>query len=312
MNQPAPPADLALQPEDIIRLWQACARPAAPLPGGLPARLPPLPGLRGVVFDVYGTLFVSAAGEIGHAGETRNEHCFRDLLVRFGRTPDPRDKRSCLTVWHETIQRHHKRANKRGIIHPEVDIRQVWHETLTRLFERGQIKAPPPEPLIIERLALAFEAAVNPVWPMPGALRAIAALRDAGLLLGIVSNAQFFSPFLFDALLSGSPETLGFPADLCVWSYRLGEAKPAVRLFETLLANAARHGIHDPGDLLYVGNDMLNDIWTASQAGLRTALFAGDRRSLRLRTNDPRCRHLKADATLTNLADLPGWLVARV
>jgi len=31
---------------------------------------------------------------------------------------------------------------------------------------------------------------------------------------------------------------------------------------------------------LYVGNDMLNDIWTATEAGCRTVLFAGDQRSL--------------------------------
>lgn len=34
---------------------------------------------------------------------------------------------------------------------------------------------------------------------------------------------------------------------------------------------------------LYVGNDMLNDIYPAQQLGLKTAFFAGDQRSLRKR-----------------------------
>ena len=38
-----------------------------------------------------------------------------------------------------------------------------------------------------------------------------------------------------------------------------------------------------PGEVLYVGNDMLNDVYAAGQVGFRTALFAGDQRSLRMR-----------------------------
>ena len=40
--------------------------------------------------------------------------------------------------------------------------------------------------------------------------------------------------------------------------------------------------------VLFVGNDMLNDVAAAAAVGLRTALFAGDQRSLRLREKDPR------------------------
>ena len=49
---------------------------------------------------------------------------------------------------------------------------------------------------------------------------------------------------------------------------------------------------------------MLNDIWTASQAGLKTALFAGDQRSLRLRETDDRCQGLEPDVVITELNQL--------
>jgi putative hydrolase of the HAD superfamily len=55
---------------------------------------------------------------------------------------------------------------------------------------------------------------------------------------------------------------------------------------------------------LYVGNDMLNDIYPAKQLGFQTALFAGDKRSLRLRTDDARCVNLFADLVLTDLGQL--------
>jgi putative hydrolase of the HAD superfamily len=57
-----------------------------------------------------------------------------------------------------------------------------------------------------------------------------------------------------------------------------------------------------------VGNDMLNDIYPAKKLGFQTALFAGDARSLRLRTDDPRCRNLSADLILTDLEQLIGYI----
>jgi putative hydrolase of the HAD superfamily len=59
-----------------------------------------------------------------------------------------------------------------------------------------------------------------------------------------------------------------------------------------------------PAASLYVGNDMLNDIYPAKQLGFQTALFAGDTRSLRLRPDDPRCANLSADLVLTELSQL--------
>jgi putative hydrolase of the HAD superfamily len=59
-----------------------------------------------------------------------------------------------------------------------------------------------------------------------------------------------------------------------------------------------------PSEAIYVGNDMLNDVWAASQAGFRTAWFAGDARSCRRREDDPRCRSLRPDLVLTSLLQL--------
>jgi putative hydrolase of the HAD superfamily len=55
---------------------------------------------------------------------------------------------------------------------------------------------------------------------------------------------------------------------------------------------------------LYVGNDLRNDIQPAAQAGFRTALFAGDRRSLRLHRDDQQCRDLSPDWVVTDLGQL--------
>ena len=87
------------------------------------------------------------------------------------------------------------------------------------------------------------------------------------------------------------------------WSYRSGEAKPSTALFRGVLESLARQGIK-PEECLYVGNDIRNDIWPAGELGFRTALFAGDARSLRLRAEDPDCRDVRPDLVLTDLRQL--------
>ena len=56
--------------------------------------------------------------------------------------------------------------------------------------------------------------------------------------------------------------------------------------------------------VLYVGNDMLNDIYPAKTVGFKTGLFAGDDRSLRLRENHPKCQNLSADLVITDLVQI--------
>ena len=61
----------------------------------------------------------------------------------------------------------------------------------------------------------------------------------------------------------------------------------------------------DANDVVYVGNDMLNDISTARHLGLQTVLFAGDRRSLRLRKEENRqLQTCQPDAIITKLREL--------
>ncbi len=303
--------DIALERRRIVQCWRKASFPASPIPTGVTERRDPLDGIRGVIFDLYGTLFVSAAGDIGHAGTdgADDEDRFRNVLRQY-RLPLVSDATdySGVAVWRDCIHRAHAAAHARGIAHPEIDIRDICRETISIMQHDGALKNETIDAATIESMALDYEAAVNPVWPMPEVRSVLSALNKRGLLMGIVSNAQFFTPFLFDALIGQSTQRLGFKPELCVWSYRLGEAKPSVRLFECLLANAATHGIRRPAELLYVGNDMLNDVYTARQAGLRTALFAGDRRSLRMRRDDARCRGLQPDAILANLAAIPDWL----
>ena len=167
----------------------------------------------------------------------------------------------------------------------------------TTLFRSKSLSA-------IEELAVRYECIVNPVWPMPGSGTLLKKLQDMRIITGIVSNAQFYTPLIFKALLGASPEELGFKDKLLIFSYAHGEAKPSVELFRKVTeALKVDFGISGK-NVLYVGNDILNDIKPAKESGLRTALFAGDERSLRLREDTPACRNILPDMIVKNLREI--------
>jgi putative hydrolase of the HAD superfamily len=280
LSAPPPP----LPPPDLSAELEALALPAAP----------PLRGIRAAIFDIYGTLFISAAGEIGASAEppAAPQERLETLAGEYNCSPaDLRDYfRAAVLERHEAL---------RGeTAYPELRVEELWEGFLIR---RGKPRGGARE------LALRYELAVNPAWPMPAAAETLALLRDRGLPLGLISNAQFFTPLLFEAFFGGPPETLGFDRGLLAYSFELGEAKPSPRLFAPAARRLAALGLK-PENALYAGNDMLNDISAAVRAGFKTALFAGDRRSLRLREGDPRVRGIMPDRVARSLGDLSGLI----
>ncbi|MEX2443710.1 MAG: HAD family hydrolase [Alkalispirochaeta sp.] len=279
--------------QQLSREIREKSRPLEPITGDTSADLHRLPGIRCVAFDVYGTLLVSAAGEISTAtGASRDAGPFALMtdVLRLPRTLTA----SVEETYYQTIDTHHQRARARGTQHPEVDIRAVWREVIGR-FES-------PVPLQSELVALSYELAANPVWPMPGALTLLQSLAHRGIRVALVSNAQFYTPLILEELLGESLESLHIRP--CIWSYEIGEAKPSPAPFRSLIDALASEQI-SPGETLYLGNDMLNDIVTAQDQGLRAVLFAGDRRSLRLRCDRPEIRTRAPDAVITDLQQLP-------
>ncbi|MDD4736477.1 MAG: HAD family hydrolase [Kiritimatiellae bacterium] len=264
-------------------------------PADFPARLDAIPRVRAVLFDVYGTLVSSASGDIGAARLEAFADAAREALEALGLSIRPSRAAAIADRLIELIRREHTRMNAQGFPWPEVDIREIWAGALDDPAG-SPISLTPPD---IERLATEFECRTNPVWPMEGAREILALLRRAGVALGIVSNAQFYTPLTLEALFDCRLADLGFDQELCSWSYRQRVAKPDITLFSAPLIVLAERGIA-PEQILYIGNDMLNDITPAHQSGCRTTLFAGDRRSLRLRTDLPDTGRIRPDAVITH------------
>jgi putative hydrolase of the HAD superfamily len=213
---------------------------------------------RAVLFDIYGTLLSSAAGELHPDPE------LRDLIAQaHAASPHP---------------------------FPEIDIREI-HAALHPELGPGEIEA----------FAFAHEKSANPVTPMPGAAETLRQLAAKGILLGLISNAQFYTVPILEEALGFDLTEVGIDPDLCCFSYHERRAKPDPFLFEIVRDKLARRGI-PAAEALYIGNDVRNDIDPARATGFRTALFAGDIDSLRLRGRS--LYHCRADHVIRDLREL--------
>jgi putative hydrolase of the HAD superfamily len=287
----------------------------SPVPAGVSPVLPQELGVKAVLFDIYGTLLISGSGDIGISKDDQNILAFEEAFAfagfSTGRCPEAKD------LFFKTIARHHEETRAGGILHPEVEIRQVHLDVLNTMAETSRLsddfssswnsrfdELSLERQLFIEAFALHFELAANPVWPMPDAASTLESLAALHVPLGIVSNAQFYTPLTLEALLGKSLAGLGFDPDACAFSYALKTAKPAVTIFSgPLTVLSAKYGIA-PSQVLYVGNDMKNDVWTSKEAGCKACAFCQDARSWRPRTGIHPYDQAEPDITITGLSQL--------
>jgi putative hydrolase of the HAD superfamily len=268
--------------------------PLAPVPTGQTPVLPAPRDIDAVLFDVYGTLFISGSGDISLAQHSNGgTDSLRGLFLKYGLDMPPGSLRQRFFT---AIEKSHDQSRQAGVDYPEVEIDLIWQQ-VAGFNSRRRAQA----------FAVEYETLVNPVGPMPHLGSVLDACRRSGRVMGIISNAQFFTPLLFEWFLDAPPEKLGFDPELLLYSWQWGVAKPSEKLYRLAGQRLAARGIA-PHKTLYLGNDMLNDILPACAAGFQTALFAGDKRSLRLRPDDPRCAGLKPDLVITDLIQLAKWL----
>jgi putative hydrolase of the HAD superfamily len=281
------------------------SKPMAPIATGTESKLKKLSGIRVIMYDFYGTLFLSGVGDIGIDDGVSNAGLMLDALKGAGvSVTDAGAGSRCFEAYNEVVSHEIAKLKKSGIEHPEPDIRKVWGSVLHILHEENMIEAV-PDAETQSRMSVEFEARMNPVWPVDGAVETLLHFKNLGLEQGIISNSQFYTPIVLEALTGKSLEELGLNRSLLHWSFEERMKKPGLRFYRNAWSKIKKELPDvEPHQILYAGNDMLKDIWPASELGMRTALFAGDRRSLKWRKEDERCKNLRPDIIFTDFGQL--------
>jgi putative hydrolase of the HAD superfamily len=268
------------------------------------------PNLKAILFDVYGTIVISASGDVEESEiTTLNLKKSLDAAGIFVTRPE-------IEVGDILLQMLDAFKNKILAVHesektderpfPEVDILNIWESVIKEFQSRNLLIV--ENPICIKCFTFIFEVLSNTIYPMPGMKSVISRLSEKGFPLGIISNAQFYTPvilnYFMNNLITEALEVKPFDKDISVFSYQHQRSKPDNYLFDMVKIKFQEKYSIRPSEILFVGNDMYRDIFPASKAGFKTVLFAGDKRSLRLRQDNPELKDLEPDYVITDLNQL--------
>jgi len=281
--------------------------PLLPLPTGVKPRYSRDASIKAVIFDIYGTMLISSSGDVDQAEIT--EENLKQALDASGikiLDKNPTTLDYILNDFACTINVCHDAGRMNSLPYPEIDILSIWRIVLIHAKRKGLIAI--EKDVDISLMTCVFEFLSNKVSIMPGLIEMISVLKEKRIPLGIVSNAQFYTPVLLNYYLYGKislkERIKGFDKELTVFSYKFGKGKPDQALYNELVPTLKwKYGII-PSEVLFVGNDMLKDIYASSQTGFKTVLFAGDKRSLRMREDDIRTKSLKPDYIIDHLEQI--------
>jgi len=281
------------------------SKPLNLLDTGTEPKLRKLDGVKVLAYDFYGTLFISGVGDIGVDDGNFDSDILMDVLNDSGVSIENKKAgKEAFKLYNIVVEEHMKHLEALGIEYPEPDIRSVWKSVLNRMREKSLISFSGNDSLY-DRISVEFEARMNPVWPMPDVTETLTYFKQSGVTQGIISNSQFYTPIVLEALTNNSLSELGFSEGLLHWSFEEQMKKPGLIFYRNYIKKlTAFDASLTPENVLYIGNDMLKDVYPAREVGMKTALFAGDKRSLKWRRDDERCKNIEPDLIITELSQL--------
>ncbi len=284
--------------------------PLSPIPTEIETSILKGKSYKAFIFDIYGTLLISSSGDVDEADPSAlniNE-AFKACNIKHTDSGNSINRANeFISCIYNEIKMYHKKKIEEGYPFPEVIIEEIFENVLdTFMKDKKLIGITNKE--MIKKLVFIFELSSNKVWPMPRMKDIIHKINKTGKPLGIVSNAQFYTPLIVNHFLNNTYEDTEqikpFDDILIQYSYKSKKGKPDTSIFKQILNTLKKQYNIDPEETVYIGNDMLKDIYTANECNMDTVLFAGDKRSLRLRENDERCKDLKPTHIITELSQL--------
>ncbi len=297
--------------------------PAAPeaVPSRAEPSVKPLPGIRAVTWNVYGTLLRITDGELLLMSDQqiRMQVALEKTIHEFNMWQSMSRKPGApweymLAQYTDVLQELQLTgAAKKGDV-TQVDSRWLWQKLISRLEQKEyqydeEIFGDADE--YAEKVAYFFHAVLQGVAAMDNAAKVVAAVADAGFAQGLLADGQSFT--LVQLLRAFQEQTklppLGqlFTPGCVVLSYDLGIRKPSRTLFETAVEAFGQLGLA-PEEVLYVSSRLRDDLAIARQVGFRTVLFVGDKRSVQATLDELKQPDVRPDRLLTELTQIRNLL----
>ena len=278
--------------------------------------LTPMPNVRAVVWNVYGTLLAISGGDLVfvHPSDFVMEVALNKTIQEFKLWPamarKPGQPADYLRQIYLNLLDEQRLVPGNLEKHPEVATDRLWESFIKMLLQKdyafdaafyGSLNE------FSRKVAYFFHASLQGTECYHGAAVALRHVAQAGLVQGLLANGQCFTAAQLQRGLRMQDAT----ADLDHWvdpamrflSHEVRARKPSERLFRPCLAALAERGIA-PDQVLHVGSRIRHDLVPARRFGMKTALFAGDNASLEARSQQLKDRSTRPDVLVTELAQI--------
>src|SRR5205823_3577069 len=248
----------------------------------------PLPEIRAVTWNIYGTLLAISGGElyfehpVKFVMEVALDKTIQEFKMWGSMSRKPGQPADYLGQIYDNLLAEERTMPAGVEKYPEISVERLWEAFIKRLMQKDyQFDANFYGSLneFSRKVAYFFHASLQATACYPGAVRALRHVKQAGLAQGVIADAQCFTLAQLQRGLTQEDATAKLDGlidpDLRACSYEVRGRKPSERLFRHLLPALAEHGI-TPSQVLHVGSRAALDIAPARRLGMKTALFAGD------------------------------------
>jgi FMN phosphatase YigB (HAD superfamily) len=283
------------------------------------AHLTAMHGVRAVSWSIYGTLVAIGGGELlfEHPQKFIMDLALDKTVQEFkmwgAMSRKPGQPSEYMGQLYNKALTELRMVPSRGEKFPEVLAERTWENILKKLLQKdykfdagffGSLNE------YSRKIAFFFHASLQGTACYEGAATALQHLKEHGIALALSADAQCFTLIqLQRGLAAQNPKARVedlFDKNLRALSFETGAKKPSDRLFESLVKGLENRGI-SPHETLHVGSRIAQDVAPAKKAGMRTALFAGDKASLCAtpeQLKDPKCRPDVLMTELTQILDV--------
>jgi len=291
--------------------------PVAPTPDPPKARphLERLP-IKAVMWNVYGTLLAIPTGELqfdhplDFVMDAALDKTIQEFKMWQSMSRKPGAPAAYLKELYQRALTQLRLTSGGGEKYPEIASERIWDDIVKKLMQKeyqfdvvlyGALNE------FVQKIAYFFHASIQGTGAYPGASEAIRLVAERGCVQGILADGQCFTPAqMLKAFREQDPQfdfDLSFPSDLRILSAMKRAKKPSPTLFTAAIEALAARGIR-PEQTLHVGSNIPRDIVPAKKAGMRTALFAGDKTSLLATPEQLKSPQSRPDLLLTELPQI--------
>ncbi|MEX0727239.1 MAG: HAD hydrolase-like protein [Planctomycetaceae bacterium] len=273
-----------------------------------------IPGIRAVLWNLYGTLLHISEGELlfSHPQPLRMQIALDKTIHEFNMWQSMTRKPGApweylLPKYQQLLDSARMTATRRKGDVPEIDTAQIWEKLISRLEQKEyqyDVAFYGDREELAEKVAYFFHASLQGVDVYPRGLETMQAVLAAGYRQGLLADVQSFSlPQMLRVMGRGGKlnDLTEIITPGCVTlSIARGVRKPSISLFEASVDELGELGIR-PEAILYISSRLPDDLAIAKRMGMRTALFAGDKTSLRAGGDELKNPEMRPDRLLTEL-----------